>query len=143
MFISKSGQNTIHQCDLEHTSHRDYWHDTRFKKDVRKRQCYEFSFLRYCGKKGEFGVPSFMPFFLLQIRGEPSLQPDIRLGPANLTVGAGDTARLDCRVRSAQMPHIKWLRRLEAGSRIEDDGEIIPVGEDKYRIIASSRYYRF
>jgi hypothetical protein len=81
--------------------------------------------------------------FLLQIRGEPSLQPDIRLGPANLTVGAGDTARLDCRVRSAQMPHIKWLRRLEAGSRIEDDGEIIPVGEDKYRIIASSRYFRF
>jgi hypothetical protein len=83
-----------------------------------------------------------MPFFLFQIRGEPSLQPDIRLGPANLTVGAGDTARLDCRVRSAQMPHIKWLRRLEAGSRIEDDGEIIPVGEDKYRIIASSRYFR-
>jgi hypothetical protein len=81
--------------------------------------------------------------FSLQVRGEPSLQPDIRLGPANLTVGAGDTARLDCRVRSAQMPHIKWLRRLEAGSRIEDDGEIIPVGEDKYRIIASSRYFRF
>jgi len=83
--------------------------------------------------------------FCLQIRSEPSLQPDIRLGQANLTVGAGDTARLDCRVRSPQMPHIKWLRRLESGStgRIEDDGEIIPVGEDKYRIIASSRYSGF
>jgi hypothetical protein len=98
-----------------------------------------------CGKKmGNMAKSHLSPaIFLWQIRGEPSLQPDIRLGPANLTVGAGDTARLDCRVRSAQMPHIKWLRRLEAGSRIEDDGEIIPVGEDKYRIIASSRYFRF
>jgi hypothetical protein len=80
---------------------------------------------------------------MLQVREEPAAQqPDIRLGQANLTVGLGDTARLDCRVRSAQMPHIKWLRRLESSSisnRMEDEGEIIPVGEEKYRLIASSR----
>jgi hypothetical protein len=63
------------------------------------------------------------------------------LGQANLTVSQGDTARLDCRVRSAQMPHIRWLRRVE--SRSEDEGEIIPVGEEKYRLIPSSRYIRF
>ena len=35
-------------------------------------------------------------------------------GPANTTVSVGETATLQCRVKSLAPPHIKWLKRLEA-----------------------------
>ena len=61
-------------------------------------------------------------------------------GPANRTVTEGDSATFDCEVRSTEKPHIKWLKKLEAGDHgYDNDEEVISVDEDKYRLIHSSR----
>ena len=64
---------------------------------------------------------------------------DLR-GPANNTVIEGDSATFDCEVRSTEKPHIKWLKKFEAGDHgYDNDEEVISVDEDKYRLIHSSR----
>ena len=64
-------------------------------------------------------------------------------GPANRTVTEGDSATFDCEVRSTEKPHIKWLKKLEAGDHgYDNDEEVISVDEDKYRLIHSSREIR-
>ena len=61
-------------------------------------------------------------------------------GPANTTVRGGDTAALECRVQSAERPHIKWLKKLEAGEGAgQDPGQVITVEAEQYRIIHASR----
>jgi len=67
--------------------------------------------------------------------------PEFPHGPMNRTVEQGDTASFDCRVRSSALPHIKWLKKLESGSGWESGNQshVIPVGEDKYRLIHNSR----
>ena len=64
-------------------------------------------------------------------------------GPANKTVREGDSATFDCEVTSTEKPHIKWLKKLEAGDYgYNNDEELISVDEDKYRLIHSSREIR-
>lgn len=64
--------------------------------------------------------------------------PEFPHGPMNRTVEQGDTATFDCRVRSSAMPHIKWLKKLEAGWETGNQSHVIPVGDDKYRLIHNS-----
>jgi len=77
--------------------------------------------------------------FHLHIEEELTEHPDFSNGPMNRTVREGDTATFDCRVRSSAKPHIKWLKKLEGGDMHYNQSEVIPVGEDKYRLIHSSR----
>ena len=59
------------------------------------------------------------------------------------TVREGDSASFDCQVSSTEKPHIKWLKKLEAGDQgYHDSEEVISVDEDKYRLIHSSREIR-
>ena len=76
--------------------------------------------------------------FHLHIEEELTEHPDFSNGPMNRTVREGDTATFDCRVRSSAKPHIKWLKKLEAGDTNYNQSEVIPVGEDKYRLIHRS-----
>lgn len=76
--------------------------------------------------------------FHLDIEEELNEHPDFSNGPMNRTVREGDTATFDCRVRSSAKPHIKWLKKLEARDTSYNASEVIPVGEDKYRLIHSS-----
>ena len=61
-------------------------------------------------------------------------QPPIVSGAGNVTVSSGDTASLQCRVRSTAPPHIKWLKKLSPDAP-SDLFNVIPVGEDRYRVI--------
>ena len=76
--------------------------------------------------------------FTLNVRAGPGLAspaPNM-MGPANISVEQGDTARLDCRVNTRTRPNIKWLKKLESGDL--RDKEVINVGRDFYRLIESS-----
>ena len=76
--------------------------------------------------------------FTLNVRAGPSIAspaPNM-LGPANISVEQGDTARLDCRVNTRTRPNIKWLKKLENGDL--RDSEVINVGRDYYRLIEGS-----
>ena len=57
-----------------------------------------------------------------------------------LTVNYGDTALIDCKVSSDSRPSVKWLKKLEmmdlTGPEFNmEDGDVISVGEEHYRII--------
>ena len=76
--------------------------------------------------------------FTLNVRPGPAIAspaPNM-MGPANISVEEGDTARLDCRVNTRTKPNIKWLRKLESGDRRQS--EVINVGSDYYRLIEST-----
>ena len=76
--------------------------------------------------------------FTLNVRAGAGLaapEPNM-MGPANISVEQGDTARLDCRVNTRTKPNIKWLKKLESGDLRRS--EVINVGSDYYRLIESS-----
>merc|ERR1719208_633238 len=76
--------------------------------------------------------------FTLNVRPGPAIAspaPNM-MGPANISVEEGDTARLDCRVNTRTKPNIKWLRKLESGDRRQS--EVINVGSDYYRLIETT-----
>ena len=57
-----------------------------------------------------------------------------------LTVNYGDTALIDCKVSSDSRPSVKWLKKLDmmdlTGPEFNmEDGDVISVGEEHYRII--------
>ena len=54
--------------------------------------------------------------------------------PTNLSVDEGNSATLDCRVRSAITPSIRWLKKLE----MEEEGAL-SVGRDFYRMLDSNQ----
>ena len=54
--------------------------------------------------------------------------------PTNLSVEEGNVATLDCRVRSAITPSIRWLKKLE----VEEEGAL-SVGRDFYRMLDSDQ----
>ena len=70
--------------------------------------------------------------FTLAVEVPLAEQPTVA-GNGNVSVMAGDTASLQCRVSSAAPPHIKWLKKEAAGA--PSDMYTITVGEDKYRVI--------
>ena len=77
------------------------------------------------------------------MRSESPVHPAIVQGPLNLTVEEGANARLSCRVRSEQVPAIKWMRRLGAPPEVADrfrPEELLTVGDEQYRLILNSRY---
>jgi len=59
------------------------------------------------------------------------------LGPANISVEQGDTATLDCKVKTGYKPNIKWLKKLE-NMEMNTNSEVINVGSDYYRMIEAS-----
>jgi len=59
-------------------------------------------------------------------------QPKVS-GNGNTSVVVGETASLQCRVRSPGPPHIKWLKKQNPDS--PDDIFTINVGDDRYRVI--------
>jgi len=77
--------------------------------------------------------------FSLVMEDGGSEQPDFSHSPMNRTVREGETATFDCRVRSAQRAHIKWLKKLEPSDTGYNLSEVIPVRQDKYRLIHTSR----
>lgn len=54
-------------------------------------------------------------------------------GNGNTSVVVGDTASLQCRVKSKNPPHIKWLKKQNTDA--PDDIFTINVGQDRYRVI--------
>jgi hypothetical protein len=70
-------------------------------------------------------------------------QPLLPGGPENTTVHHGDTASLECLVRSATPPNIKWLKKLEtweyeAAASSEDAADVIDLGSEKFVVIQKS-----
>lgn len=70
-------------------------------------------------------------------------QPALPGGPENTTVQQGDTARLECVVRSSSMPNIKWLKKIEyetadSGATAGKYPDIIDVGNEKFVVIQKS-----
>ena len=68
--------------------------------------------------------------FSLGVSVPVSEQPAVS-GPGNLTVVVGETAALQCRVRSRAPPHIKWLKK--QNPEAPSDMFTITVGDDRYR----------
>ena len=54
-------------------------------------------------------------------------------GPANSTVLEGETATLQCKVKSLNSPHLKWLKKLELHERTQEN--TLRVGQDRYRVL--------
>jgi len=80
--------------------------------------------------------------FILSVEPENDqlggIQPDIITGINNITREEGDRATFDCKVRSSARPNIKWLKKLEP-NQSGNQSHVIPVGDDKYRLIHNSR----
>ena len=55
------------------------------------------------------------------------------VGPANTTVLVGGEATLQCKVKSLEPPHIKWLKKMEPHE--ESAANTLKVGADRYRIL--------
>jgi len=53
---------------------------------------------------------------------------------ANVSVGVGESAVLDCRVNSEARPSVKWLKKLEHTEH-SDSNKVISVGTEHYSII--------
>lgn len=70
--------------------------------------------------------------FTLNVEVPLTEQPTV-VGNGNVSVLVGDTASLQCRVSSGDPPHIKWLKKENAGT--PSDMFTITVGDDKYRVI--------
>ena len=64
-------------------------------------------------------------------------------GPANSTVLEGETATLQCRVKSLNPPHLKWLKRLESNEILEiyetNNENTLKVGSERYRILNTNQ----
>ena len=64
-------------------------------------------------------------------------------GPANSTVLEGETATLQCRVKSLNPPHLKWLKRLESNELLEmyetNNENTLKVGAEQYRILNTNQ----
>jgi len=86
--------------------------------------------------------------YRLNVRRTLAYEAPVFVGrtPANQTVGAGETAALDCHVTSKLPITIKWLKKVEPRPRDDlsgryhadnskDDLKVITVGKDSYRII--------
>ena len=58
-------------------------------------------------------------------------------GPANSTVLEGETATLQCRVKSLNPPHLKWLKKLELHEITEEN--TLRVGHERYRILNTNQ----
>ena len=71
--------------------------------------------------------------FTLDVSVPYSDQQPVVSGSGNMTVLVGDTASLQCRVRSAAPPHIKWLKKIN--TEAPSDIFTINVGEDRYKVI--------
>ena len=69
----------------------------------------------------------------LSVERPLSEQQPLVSGSGNMTVKAGDTASLQCRVKSTAPPHIKWLKKQNEDT--PSDIFTINVGEDRYRVI--------
>ncbi len=59
-------------------------------------------------------------------------------GPANTTVRSGETATLQCKVKSLSPPHVKWLKKLGPADVVMDDVKTLRVGNERYRILHNS-----
>ena len=71
--------------------------------------------------------------FSLEVTSPYSSHQPVVSGSGNMTVLVGDTAALQCRVRSTAPPHIKWLKKQNA--QAPSDIFTINVGEDRYQVI--------
>ena len=64
-------------------------------------------------------------------------------GPANSTVLEGETATLQCRVKSLNTPHLKWLKRLEPNEITEmydtNNENTLNVGHERYRVLDTNQ----
>ena len=64
-------------------------------------------------------------------------------GPANSTVLEGETATLQCRVKSLNTPHLKWLKRLESNEITEmydtNNENTLKVGHERYRVLDTNK----
>ena len=69
----------------------------------------------------------------LSVERPLSEQQPLVSGSGNTSVKAGDTASLQCRVKSAAPPHIKWLKKQNPDA--PSDIFTINVGDDRYRVI--------
>ena len=58
-------------------------------------------------------------------------------GPANSTVLEGETATLQCKVKSLNPPHLKWLKKLELHELNEEN--TLRVGHERYRILSTNQ----
>lgn len=58
-------------------------------------------------------------------------------GPTNTTVATGETATLQCRVKSIAPPHIKWLKKLEPNDASAET--TLRVGHERYRILETNQ----
>ena len=56
---------------------------------------------------------------------------------AAVTELGSNTAALEWRAQSPYRPHIKWLKKLEAG---EGEGQVITVEAEQYRTLHASRH---
>jgi len=71
--------------------------------------------------------------FTLNVEVPYSEQQPVVSGSGNMTVLVGDTASLQCRVKSTAPPHIKWLKKQNPDA--PSDMFTINVGDDRYRVI--------
>ena len=71
--------------------------------------------------------------FTLDVSVPYSDQQPVVSGSGNMTVLVGDTASLQCRVRSVAPPHIKWLKKINTDA--PSDIFTINVGDDRYKVI--------
>ncbi|XP_059082808.1 fibroblast growth factor receptor-like 1 isoform X2 [Tigriopus californicus] len=58
------------------------------------------------------------------------------VGPTNTTVIAGGSTTLQCKVKSLDRPHVKWLKRLEYHE--QEASNTLKVGNERYRILDST-----
>jgi len=71
--------------------------------------------------------------FTLHVASPYSETRPVVSGSGNTTIVEGDTASLQCRVKSMAPPHIKWLKKQNPNT--PSDAYTIDVGEDRYRVI--------
>jgi len=77
-------------------------------------------------------VGSVTKNYTLNVEVPISEQPTVS-GAGNMSVLVGDTASLQCRVKSKAPPHIKWLKKQNPDA--PQDIFTINVGDDRYRVI--------
>jgi len=77
-------------------------------------------------------VGSVTKNYTLNVEVPISDQPTVS-GAGNMSVLVGDTASLQCRVKSKAPPHIKWLKKQNPDA--PQDIFTINVGDDRYRVI--------
>ncbi|XP_022251966.1 fibroblast growth factor receptor-like 1 isoform X2 [Limulus polyphemus] len=75
--------------------------------------------------------------FVLQVVDQILSKPELTGShPVNTTVEYGRTATFQCRVRSQDVPHIQWLRRVKKKETVLQD-DLIKVKDEFYHVLKS------